>query len=97
MREVGKTSLQTYFKKAVIEAGGLVDHFKAPGRNGVPDFIVTWRRVGWAKIDMVEIKVDDGEISKLQEIDHAKRKTMNCHVKVLWSKADIDDYVLHQC
>jgi hypothetical protein len=93
LKEVGKTSLQTYFKKAVTRAGGMVDHFKTPGRNGVPDFLVTWPMTGWAKLELVEIKVKDGAKSKLQELDHETRAKLNCYVQVLWSEHEIDNYV----
>jgi hypothetical protein len=93
LKEVGKTSLQTYFKAAVESHGGMAEHFTVPGKRGVPDFLVTWPMVGWAKLDLVEVKVIGGAVDPLQEIDHEHRRKFQCYVHVLWTKKDVDDYV----
>ena len=93
LKEVGRTSLQTYFKAAIESHGGMAEHFTVPGKRGVPDFLVTWPMHGWAKLDLVEVKVIGGAIDPLQVEDHKVRRALGCYVHVIWTKQDVDNYV----
>ena len=91
--ELGKGGVQAYLFEQVELHGGMCEHFKSPGKAGVPDCIVTWPAFGFARVHFVETKTIGGELSEGQKRDHARRKKLNCHTFVIWTKAQVDDYV----
>jgi hypothetical protein len=93
VKELGPGGVQAYLFEQVELLSGMCEHFKSPGKVGVPDCIVTWPAYGFARVHFVETKTIGGELSSAQERDHARRRKMNCHVFVFWTKAQIDEYV----
>ncbi len=88
-------NIENYLVRRVEESGGMCEKFVSPGRRGVPDRIVTWRRHGFAQIHFIELKTLGGKLKPWQEADHARRRRFNCFVRVLWTKQMVDEYVEH--
>lgn len=93
VKEMGPTGVQVYFKEQVALHGGLAEHFTTPGKKGPPDFLVTWPAYGWARLHLVECKTIGGALDPWQVRDHERRRKLGCHVYVLWTKAQVDQYV----
>ena len=93
IKELGKGGVQQYLFDEVERCGGMCEHFKSPGKVGVPDCIVTWPAYGFARVHFVETKTIGGELSSAQDRDHKRRRKLGCHVFVLWTKDQVDDYV----
>lgn len=91
--ELGKGGVQEYLFEQVELHGGMCEHFKSPGKVGVPDCIVTWPAYGFARIHFVETKTIGGELSSAQERDHARRRKRGASIFVLWTKKQIDEYM----
>jgi hypothetical protein len=90
---VQEKDIERYFVQQVEAAGGMAEKFTSPGRRGVPDRIVTWPAYGFARIHFVELKTIGGALEVAQERDHERRRRMNCFVRVLWTKKQVDEYV----
>jgi hypothetical protein len=88
-----ESTIEKYLVEQVEKHGGMCEKFVSPGRRGVPDRIVTWPAYGFARIHFVEIKTIGGKLDPAQVRDHARRRKFNCHVKVVWSKQGVDDYI----
>ena len=93
VKEIGPGGVQDYFDEQVALHGGMSEPVVRLGYRGFPDRLVTWPRHGWAKIDFVELKTIGGKLEPWQERDHERRRKFNCHVRVLWTKAMVDDYI----
>lgn len=92
-----ETSIEKYLVEQVEKHGGMAEKFTSPGRRFVPDRIVTWPVPGtycYARIHFVELKTKGGVLSAGQLRDHARRRTMGSPVVVLWTKKQIDEYIL---
>lgn len=89
---VGKREgpIEDYLKEQVALHGGLAEKHVSPGRNGVPDQLITWCRV----MDLVETKAPLGELSGAQERDHRRRALRDVHVFVTYTKEQVDAYIL---
>lgn len=92
-RGVRECQIERYFVEQVEAAGGMAEKFVSPGKKGVPDRIVTWRAHGWARVHFVELKTVGGKLEPWQERDHEDRRKLNCFVRVIWTKKQVDDYV----
>lgn len=90
---VKEEKVEAYLVRRVEECGGLCDKFVSPGKRGVPDRIVTWPRDGWAQIHFIEVKTLGGKLKPWQLLDHEQRRVRGCHVRVLWTKKMVDDYI----
>lgn len=90
---VSEANVEKYFVDRVTAAGGMAEKFISPGKRGVPDRIVTWPACGWARIHFVELKTIGGKLEPWQKRDHAERNRMNCNVRVIWTKEQVDRYV----
>jgi hypothetical protein len=90
---IKERDVERYFVEQVEAHGGLCEKFVSPGRKGVPDRIVTWRACGLARIHFVELKTIGGKLDPWQERDHARRRRLGCHVRVIWTKKQVDDYI----
>jgi hypothetical protein len=78
MRE---STIEKAFKKRVEkDLGGLCEKFLSPGKNSVPDRIVT---LPGNRIFFAEIKAPGKKPSKKQERDHAIRRALGCIVFVI--------------
>ena len=79
--------IEKYLVNRIKTLGGLCDKFSAIARRGVPDRIVTLPN---NNIIFVELKSSNGKLTKLQEIDHKKRKALGCKVVTINSKKMVD-------
>ena len=92
-RETLESDVERYFVAQVERCGGLAEKFSSPGRKGVPDRIVTWPAAGFARVHFVELKTIGGKLESWQERDHERRRKLGCHVFVIWTKKQVDDYI----
>lgn len=97
MRETGRYGVEAYLKKQVAAAGGATRKFVSPGRPGVPDQIVIWKRNAhpfyWADIQFVETKAPLKGPSAAQLREHRRLRAFGCTVLALNTKAKVDAYV----
>lgn len=93
VKELGKGGVQHYLFERVEQCGGLCEHFSSPGKRGVPDCIVTWPAYGFARIHFIETKTIGGKLESWQARDHERRRKLCCHVFVLWTKTQVDEYI----
>lgn len=84
-----EAKVEDYLKEQVALHGGLAEKHVSPGRNGVPDQLITWFR----RMDLVETKSKDGEVDGAQERDHRRRALRGIKVVVAYTKEQIDDYI----
>lgn len=87
-----ESEVEKYLVEQVEMHGGMCEKFNPPPK-GRPDRIVTWPAYGFARIHFVELKTIGGKLESWQERDHARRRDLKCHVFVIWTKAQVDDYV----
>ncbi|MGL4278913.1 MAG: hypothetical protein ACRCS0_00985 [Albidovulum sp.] len=85
--------IEAYFQEQVIAHGGVCYLVAPRGTKGPPDTVVIWPRDGWAKVDILEIKTIGGGLEEPQVLFHAMLAMFNCHVRVIWTKAQVDRYV----
>jgi VRR-NUC domain len=90
--DVKEESIERYLVEQVEAHDGLCEKFKT-GKRGPPDRIVTWPAYGWARIHFVEVKTIGGKLDPAQERDHERRRKRGCIVRVLWTRAQVDDYI----
>lgn len=92
-----ESKIEAYFVEQVEKHGGMCEKFTSPGKRHVPDRIVTWPAYGWARVHFVELKTIGGKLESGQERDHARRRRLGCRVEVIWTRAQVDEYVLRFC
>lgn len=85
--------IEGYLVDRVQEHGGMAEKFTSPGKRGVPDRIITWPAFGFARVHFVETKTIGGTCESWQLRDHARRRRLGCHVFVIWTKKQVDEYV----
>jgi uncharacterized OB-fold protein len=90
---ISEAALEHYFVEQVEKHGGIAEKFTSPGRRHVPDRIVTWPCYGFARVHFVELKTIGGKLELGQIRDHARRRHLGCHVRVVWTKKQVDEYV----
>lgn len=62
----------------------------SPGNAGVPDRIVLLPR---GRVVFVELKQEDGRLSRLQRWQHARLRDLGMDVRTLWSAEQVDAFV----
>jgi hypothetical protein len=92
-RHTLEVEVESYFVKQVELHSGLCEKFDPRGAKGRPDRVVTWPAYGFARIHFVELKTIGGKLESWQLRDHARRRKLGCHVFVLWTKTQVDEYV----
>jgi hypothetical protein len=88
--------VERYFVQQVTLAGGRAK--KLIGSLGDPDRLVIWPTIGLfetrrAVIHFVELKTLTGRLRSWQDREHKRLRDMGCKVFVLWTKAQVDDYI----
>lgn len=96
-RAIPEREVEAYLKEQVELHGGRCDLLNPRGTKGLPDCLVTWRRYGWAQLHLIEVKTIGGAVDPWQERDHEARKKLNCHVRIIWTKASVDHYINEMC
>lgn len=91
-RNTQESEVEEYLVEQVELHGGMCEKFNPPPK-GRPDRIVTWPAYGFARIHFVELKTIGGKLESWQKRDHARRRKLGCHVFVIWTKKQVDDYV----
>jgi len=85
--------IEAYLQGQVLAHGGFCYLVAPRGSKGPPDTVIVWPRDGWAKVDLAEVKTTGGTLEDIQMLFHAALAVMNCHVKVFWTRAQIDRYI----
>jgi hypothetical protein len=91
-RGTQESEVEKYLVEQVELHGGIAEKFHPPPK-GRPDRIVTWPAYGFARVHFVELKTIGGKLESWQERDHARRRKLGCHVFVIWTKNQVDDYI----
>lgn len=66
--------------RRVKELGGICEKFTSPGRRAVPDRIVT---LPGGRIVFVECKAPGKRPTLTQVLDHERRRSLGCDVRVI--------------
>ncbi|GIO34365.1 nuclease [Paenibacillus albilobatus] len=82
--------IEEYLRKRVKAAGGAAYKWTSPGNSGVPDRIVIFPG-GW--VVFVELKAPGGKPTKLQEVQHKRLRALDCDVRIIDSKEQVDDFI----
>ena len=80
---------ETRFVNMCVREGWLCEKFISPGKRGVPDRIVTAQNY----ICFVELKKPGGRLSKLQIIDHKRRRDRGADVYVASNNYEVRETV----
>ena len=84
-------SVESYLRKRVKAAGGKAYKWVCPGCRGVPDRVVC---LPGGRVELVELKTVGGRLSPLQELEHERLCRMGCAPWVLWTREQVDDFML---
>ena len=74
----------------VRKLGGKAYKFVSPGNVGVPDRIIVWPD---GKIEFVEIKSENGRLSKMQTAQINRLQEMECAVHILYGADAVSAYL----
>lgn len=81
--------IETYLVNRCSRLGWLCEKFEVRGKRGVPDRLITAQNY----ICWVEVKKKGGRLSRLQKLDHTKRRALGADVYVVWNKQQVDDLI----
>jgi len=81
--------IEKAFVKRIKQLGGLCEKFSSPNRRGVPDRIIS---LPGGKIVFCELKRPGKKPTPLQLRDHARRKALNCDVRVIDSLKQVRQF-----
>ena len=99
-RHTQESEVEKYLVEQVEMHGGMCEKFNPPPK-GRPDRIVTWPGpaygLGFARIHFVELKTIAGKLESWQLRDHERRRKLNCHVFIIWTKKQVTEYVSRFC
>lgn len=87
MRE---SAIEKYLVKRCKEEGWLCYKFSSPAQRGVPDRIVCLPK---GAVIFVEVKQENGVLSKLQEACHKDLFKLGQLVTIIWSKEGVDQFI----
>ncbi len=82
--------IEAYLVREVEKRGGTCEKFSSPSRRHVPDRIVSDRP---DHIVYVEVKAPNGRLTPGQKRDHARRRARGFKVFVVYSTADVSDFM----
>ena len=83
-----ESDLEKYFKQEVLKAGGYAVKLDAKHQAGLPDRLVIWP----GRMELVELKTDKGQISKIQKWFHKLVRGYGLEVKIVRGKGGVDEY-----
>ena len=87
-----ESAIEKHLQRCVEERGGLCEKHTSPGRRGVPDRLITWPD---GNMQLVETKrPKDSVTSTSQKRDHQRRARRRVHVRLVYTKAEAEAYVL---
>ena len=86
--KIRERDVESYLVKRMEEAHLSCVKFVPDNKIGMPDRLVLLPegRVLW-----VELKTDNGRLEEIQKLQHKRLRDLGHEVKVVWSKADVDD------
>jgi hypothetical protein len=93
---VRETVVEAYLRKRVEECGGLCEKHVSPGRKGVPDRLVTIpyrNEPNTPRMELVETKAPGKKPRADQVRDHERRAKLGIVVRVIDTKAKVDNYI----
>ena len=88
---MNEKEIESYFVKRVKALGGYAYKFRSVNQRGVADRIACMPNgEAW----FVELKTPGGRLSALQEIFAEEMTHTRQHYACLWSKQDVDEWLL---
>ncbi len=81
-------TIERHLNARVAECGGMCLKFRS-SLNGVPDRVVIHK----GKVYFIELKRDEGNVSKVQKLMQTRMKECGAEVFTLWNKGDVDWFV----
>jgi hypothetical protein len=84
-------SVELYLREQVEQLDGLCLKFVSPGLRGAPDRLVI---LHGKPVYFIELKQMNGVLSGAQIRYHEQLRQRGCDVRVLWSKEDVDAFIL---
>lgn len=82
--------IEKFLIKEIKKLGGLCYKWVSPGSAGVPDRIVLLPN---RPVMFVELKTDKGKLSRLQEVQIKKLRTINDQVYILYGLKDVKEFI----
>lgn len=86
---VRENKVERYLDERVKALGGITRKWVSPGIDGVPDRIVI---VG-QRVFFVEVKTDDGQLSKAQEREHKRLIKAGAMVDTVYGRTGVDEFI----
>lgn len=84
--------IEAYLKRRVeTDVGGLCLKFVTDVGKGMPDRLVLLPPDG--RVVWVEMKRKGGRLSEMQKYQHARLRKRGAEVVVLWTKAEVDEFI----
>jgi hypothetical protein len=84
-----ESEVEARFRDGVKKLGGKAFKWVSPGNPGVPDRIVIIR----GEVYFVELKADEGELSKTQKKKIAYMEKLGVGVWVLYGREEVDEFL----
>lgn len=82
--------IEKYLVREIKELGGLCYKWISPGNAGVPDRIVLLPN---RPVMFIELKTDKGKLSRLQEVQIKKLRTINDQVYILHGLKEVKEFI----
>lgn len=86
---VRERKVENYLDAEVKRIGGLTRKWVSPGRDGVPDRIVVFG----GYVYFVEVKTDDGKLSKNQNREHRRLRDAGTGVHTVFGNGGVDMFI----
>jgi Holliday junction resolvase-like predicted endonuclease len=86
---VRENEVERYLDEQVRKIGGITRKWENRHHAGVPDRIVILPNI----IVFVEVKTENGKLSKLQEREHKRLREAGANVGVVYGKLSVDDFI----
>lgn len=89
-KTVKESSIEEYGRQQIVKMGWMCEKFTSPGKRSVPDRIISMDNGG---VFFIEFKAPGKTPTKLQLLDHEKRRAMGFRVYVIDSKEGVDSTI----
>ncbi len=83
-------TIEGRLREGVKKLGGRSYKFVSPGNSGVPDRLVL---LPGGAVHFVELKTEEGRLSKIQRVQLKRMRYLGAHVHVLYGSAAVDDFL----
>lgn len=98
-----ESNVERFLKKEIEILGGRAEKFSSPSNRGVPDLLVSWPAYHRGlhshpvpQVEFIEVKTIEGRLTKLQEKDHERRRSMGFEVTVVYGMEQARNYLVRK-